>query len=95
MEARWAKGLWLGKRFSTEEHVVATATGVVIRSGAVRPHPEMEYDSHLFDSLVGVPWDPTGEGGELSPEEVQEQVKDLPRVVIPVSRAPISRRLAA
>ena len=75
MEPRWAKGLWLGKRFSTEEHVVATAEGVVIRSSAVRPHPELEYDSYLFDRLIGLPWDPTGKGEELSPEDLQKEMQ--------------------
>ena len=50
----------MGKRFLTQDHVVATADGVVIRSGAVRPHPELDYDSHIFGGLVGLPWDPTG-----------------------------------
>ena len=27
MRARWAKGLWLGKRFTTEEHIIATVSG--------------------------------------------------------------------
>ena len=89
MEPRWAKGLWLGKRFSTEEHVVATAEGVVIRSGAVRPHPDVEYDSHLFDGLVGLPWDPSGKGTELSPEDVQ----DLPRVQVPRPEADMHPRV--
>ena len=87
MEPRWAKGLWLGKRFSTEEHVVATAGGIVIRSGAVRLHPEIEYDSHLFDSLVGLPWDPAGKGSDLTPDEVREHVQDLPRIQTPRQEA--------
>ena len=95
MQPRWAKGVWLGKRFATEEHVVATTEGVVVRSAAVRPHPECEYDSHVFDAIVGVPWDPTGKNADLSPEEVQEHLKDLPRVVAPRPEAeyiPPSRR---
>ena len=83
MEPRWAKGLWLGKRFSTEEHVVSTVDGIIIRSGAVRPHPDLEYDSLLFDGLVGLPWDPSGKGSEQSSEEVREHLGDLPRVQIP------------
>ena len=89
MEPRWAKGLWLGKRFSTEEHVVSTADGVVIRSSAVRPHPDVEYDSQLFDGLVGLPWDPMGKGTELSPDDAPE----LPRVQVPRAEADLHPRV--
>ena len=40
MTARWLPGVWLGKRFSSEEHIVAMDDGKVIRSRAVRSLPE-------------------------------------------------------
>ena len=53
MSARWAKCIWLGKRFVSEEHLIGIAGGAVVRSGAVKPHPEIEWDSKLFDGIVG------------------------------------------
>ena len=83
MQARWQKGMWLGKRFATEEHIISNPDGCVFRSGAVRPHPDHEYDSHLFDALKGLPWDPPGKNLVADPENVQEHLRDLPRVVVP------------
>ena len=83
MGPRWAKGIWLGKRFTTEEHVIGTVDGLVAIAGAVREHPETKWDSKLFDDLVGVPWDPLAKNrGAEEPGEPRERVADLPRVVI-------------
>ena len=83
MEPRWSKGIWLGKRFATEEHLIGTVDGVVVRCGAVKPHPETQWDSHLFDALVGVPWDPAGKNKDVAPADVQERLQEIPRVVVP------------
>ena len=41
MTERWHLGTWLGKRFLTEEHIVAgKGDGLVIRSRAVKAMPE-------------------------------------------------------
>ena len=82
MEARWEKGMWLGKRFATEEHIVSTAAGVVARCSAVRAHPDIQYDSHLFDALIGLPWDPAGKNKTDEANDPVEEVRDLPRVVV-------------
>ena len=83
MEPRWLKGLWLGKGFGTEEHIIATPEGSVVRSCAVKMHPEHQWDSHLFDSIRGTPWDPSGLQAGISAEASKEHVRDLPRVVVP------------
>ena len=83
MRPRWEKGMWLGKRFATEEHIISTTEGTVARSVAVKPHPENEYDSQLFDSLVGVPWDPLNKNAGEDRGEEREEQGDLPRVVVP------------
>ena len=44
MTPRWMKGLWLGKRFGTEEHVIATLDGAVLRSCAFS----------LFQNTIGI-----------------------------------------
>ena len=57
---RWYEGVWLGKRFYTEEHLVARATGgVVVRTRSVQSFPNtMSMD--LLNKFVGAPWTPTG-----------------------------------
>ena len=85
MSARWAKGMWLGKRFTSEEHLIATTSGLVAVSGAVRDHPEVVWDSQLFDGVVGVPWDPLAKGRGNEASVPHERVDDLPRVVVPRS----------
>ena len=71
MEPRWMKGVWLGKRFGTEEHIV-TMDGKVVRSPAVKVHPEGEFDADLFMDVKGVPWDPSGERGETADGDAVE-----------------------
>ena len=83
MSARWEKGIWLGKRFTSEEHILGTADGMIVRSAAVKAHPEVEWDSGLFDLVKGSPWDPEGKHGDRPSQEAPEHVEDLPRVVVP------------
>ena len=61
MTPRWIDGVWLGKRFTTNEHIVASTDGRVFRARDVRAKPPA--DSWNFDALsaiVGSPWDSTG-----------------------------------
>ena len=56
---RWHAGKWIGKRMGTEEHLVMTMDGKVVRARAIR-----EFDEKVtlkdFDVLVSTPHDPTG-----------------------------------
>jgi len=78
MAPRWIPGVWLGKRFSSEEHVVAMGGGRVVRARAVRSLPEASmWVKEDVLGIIGVPWKPSGvlEGdGEKLPE--------VPRVFI-------------
>ena len=57
---RWYEGVWLGKRFHTEEHLVARATdGVVVRTRSVQSLPNA-ISMDLLNKIVGAPWAPTG-----------------------------------
>ena len=78
MEPTWMKRLWLGKRFGSEEHIVSTPEGNAIRGCAVKPHPEVQWDSGLFDVLKGSPWNPQGRDADPGGEE-GEHIADLPR----------------
>ena len=88
MEPRWMKGLWLGKRFGSEEHIVSTPEGNVIRSCAVKPHPEIQWDTELFDALKGSPWNPQGQDAEPGGEE-RESTSELPRFTVVRSTEPV------
>ena len=45
MKERWIPGLWLGKRWTTDEHLISVASGRVVRARDVRLFPE----DKLFD----------------------------------------------
>ena len=56
MAERWHLGTWQGKRFRTEEHIVARkGDGLVIRSRAAKPMPD---DTTLddLDAIKGSLW---------------------------------------
>ena len=58
MTERWHLGTWLGKRFHTEEHIVARkGDGFVIRSGVVKAMPEPTTMDDV-DAIKGSPWSP-------------------------------------
>ena len=40
MAARWHEGLWLGKTFASDEHIVSMPNGDVVRARSVRYFPE-------------------------------------------------------
>ena len=87
MEPRWPVGIWLGKRFATEEHIVGTQNGTIIRCGAVKPHPEGQFCRALFDGIRGSPWNPTGKE-ETAGEAVIEHQGDIPRAPAQVPSVP-------
>ena len=82
MGARWEKGMWLGKRFASDEHIISTSAGLVARSAAVKAHPELAFDSLLFDALLGQPWDPEGKS-RVGDQDAPEGDGALPRVAVP------------
>ena len=60
MAERWFEGIWLGKRFHTEEHLVARAVdGVVVRTRSVQQMPSV-VTMELLNQVVGLPWTPAG-----------------------------------
>ena len=83
MKERWYSGYFLGKRAGSEENLVMTSTGSVVRARAIR---EMHRPLLLadLDVITGTPHDPIGtiraghrdeaRGGELA-EEVPEDAE--------------------
>ncbi len=57
LEARWTRGVWLGRATESDEHIVGTAQGVM-RTRSVRPRIlEEQWDKTVFLAMQGVPWD--------------------------------------
>ena len=78
MTARWLPGTWLGKRFNSEEHIVATENGKVVKARAVRlVEPHEQWCVEKVIGVKGVPWDPSGD----KKDEVQVEWMKLPDLV--------------
>ena len=61
MKPRWLPGTWLGKRFSSEEHIIAMSDGRVVRARAVRALPDADsWSKGELEKIVGQPWNPMG-----------------------------------
>ena len=76
MSDRWLEGIWLGKTFSSDEHIVSMMDGSVVRARAVRAFPEGEkWSAEAVDLLKGKPSDPTG----TMKEERHEVSIEIPR----------------
>ena len=60
MLERWVQGVWLGKRFTTDEHVIGLENGNVLRTRNVRPKSlEDTWNMEEIDKIKGQPWDPS------------------------------------
>ena len=60
MAERWVQGVWLGKRFTTDEHVIGLENGKVVRTRSVMPIPlEGTWKYDYIDNIKGQSWDPS------------------------------------
>ena len=60
MLERWVQGVWLGKRFTTDEHVIGLENGKVVRTRSVRPKSlEDTWKWEEIDKIKDQPWDPS------------------------------------
>ena len=60
MLERWVQDVWLGKRFSTDEHVIGLESGKVVRTRNVRPKTlEDTWKWEEIDKIKGQQWDPS------------------------------------
>lgn len=63
MREGWIPGLWLGKRWTTDEHLVSIASGKVVRARDVRLFPlDQAFDLEYFKNVVGTPQQSVGSG---------------------------------
>ena len=92
MKERWIAGMWLGKRWTTDEHIVATAGGRVVRARDVRLFPpDKAFDISFAQNVVGTPSNPSAVEGE------DTVLHNIPRAPVarpedPVS-VPVSRQV--
>ena len=71
-------GVWLGKRYLSDEHLVAVEGGSVCVTSAVRIMPDSEsWDIDFVNKIRGVPWDPKDTESHSS-EESNEKVEVIP-----------------
>lgn len=91
MRERWIPGLWLGKRWTTDGHIVSVASGRDVRARDVRLFPkDRAFDREYFNNIVGTPSNP-------SAVESADVLHEVPRA--PVQKedeptaAPTARRV--
>ena len=61
MTPRWLEGVWLGKRYISDEHIVSMPDGRVVRTRAVQALPEeTRWSADSIKAVTGLPWAPTG-----------------------------------
>ena len=60
MMERWVQGAWLGKWFTTDEHIIGLENGKVVRTRNVRPKSlEDTWSFEEIDKIKGQPWVPS------------------------------------
>ncbi|CAK0903822.1 unnamed protein product [Prorocentrum cordatum] len=58
MEARWGKGIWLGKANVSDEHMIGTPRGRVFARSIARRPDEKRWNHNLFIQIICTPFDP-------------------------------------
>ena len=71
LATRWEKGVWLGKRNSTDEHLVGTEDGTTTARTVQRRPEEHRWSKDVFQKLVATPSQPRGlhDGREAEPRQ--------------------------
>ena len=63
MTERWVPGIWLGKRFLSDERLVGIEDGSICVSSSVRLMPDSEsWSVECVNKIRGTPWCPKGSG---------------------------------
>ena len=61
MQRRWEEGIWLGKRVASDEHIIASASGKLVKTGSISMQPESEsWNADAVLAVKAVPWAPDG-----------------------------------
>ena len=87
LRVRWLDGVWLGTRFSTNEHVVGMPDGRVVRAKDVQSMPEeVRWDAKALKAVTGLPWLTTvttcrNRGPEVPQKEDEPEGTKEPEIV--------------
>ena len=75
MTERWVPGIWLGKRFLSDERLVGIEDGSVCVSSSVRLMPDSEsWSVEWVNKVRGTPWCPKGSGPGSEEDTVVEVI---------------------
>ena len=89
----WHRGTWLGKRFHTEEHIVAgKGDGLVIRSRTVEAMPE-ETAMENLGAIEGSPWAPSGVLRDVLPDVPRPILSRDEPPFVPAEERPVPRNM--
>ena len=92
MQERFFEGLWLGRRFNSDENIVIKLEdGQVVKTRAVQEIP-VKLTFGMLTQVRGQPWQPSGTPKAPSPDETVEQ-PDFPIEETQEDHAPQTRAM--
>ena len=68
LEPRWAEGLWLGKRWESDEHIIGTSDGIVKCRGIAQVPATERWNRKAVEELKGTPWNWAGDAPDIANE---------------------------
>ena len=74
LATRCEKGLWLGKRNSTDEHIIGTEDGTTTARTVQRRPEEHRWSKDIFKKMVSTPSQPRADYGGREPEPRQRYI---------------------
>ena len=70
LEPRWREGVWLGKRWESDEHLISTPEGVMKCRAIAQVPQNKRWSNEAVNSVRGVPWAWKGEEDLIVPKVV-------------------------
>jgi hypothetical protein len=83
LQERWAIGTWIGKRWSTSEHVIVAEDGNVVHAGVVHPRPFADrWQPQAVEKITALPWcmTPNARIAQTMPEQGMRQQEEPGRL---------------
>ena len=91
MEPRFHAGIYLGRRFETNELLLGLRNGTVVKARDARETTDdTAWDRAFLEAITGVPWDPAGTMQMQNPDEESRSLP-LPSVPATTIDEPIPR----
>ena len=90
LKERWGNGVWFGKKWASDEHLVSMGNGKIVRARDVRPMPEDQaFDRGMLLGIRGAPCNPSAAG------HIEDgQLPEIPRAPIPRPEQPVAPPVA-